>query len=305
MKKGLVLAILLATLTSANSANAGDELLLKSRRFVPAKGISPAAKARIEAIPKRAHVLIQLERIPTIKERKELEAKGIKLLSYIPNKAWFASIPSDKTTKIASLSNVRTISEILPEDKISPHMQAGEFFGKRIKDGKADFVVEFFKDVSFTEIGEVIQRHNGHIVGRVPTLNAVVVTIKTDESIELGLEEGVKWVEQELPLEPTNNGSRAAIGVDTIQAPPYNLNGTDVDVLVYDGGLVDNTHSDFGGRVILGEDGFIDDHATHVAGTVGGDGTLSGGIYRGMAPAVDIISMKVSQHTVQILVLHQ
>ncbi|MFX1589601.1 MAG: Lrp/AsnC family transcriptional regulator, partial [Promethearchaeota archaeon] len=36
--------------------------------------------ATIKAVPDRAHVLLQLERIPTIKERKKLEAKGIKLL---------------------------------------------------------------------------------------------------------------------------------------------------------------------------------------------------------------------------------
>lgn len=107
MKKTLVLVILFVFSTNINLVNASDEILLKSRRFIPAKGISPAAKAKIEAIPRRAHVLIQLEQIPTVKEREELEAKGIKLLSYIPNKAWFASIHSDKATAIASPSNVR------------------------------------------------------------------------------------------------------------------------------------------------------------------------------------------------------
>lgn len=90
MKKGISLVISLVILTTINLANASNEILLKSRRFIPARGITAAAKAKIEAIPQRAHVLIQLERIPTIKERKELEAEGIRLLSYIPNKAWFA-----------------------------------------------------------------------------------------------------------------------------------------------------------------------------------------------------------------------
>jgi len=116
MKKAIVLVILSFFLININIVWADDEILLKSRRFIPAKGIAAATKAKIEAIPGRAHVLIQLERIPTIKERKELEAKGIKLLSYIPNKAWFASIPSNKVIEIAALSNVRSIGEILPED---------------------------------------------------------------------------------------------------------------------------------------------------------------------------------------------
>ena len=70
MRKAIPLAILLVISANVNSANASDEILLKSRRFTPAKGITAAAKAKIEAIPERAHVLIQLEWIPTIKENR-------------------------------------------------------------------------------------------------------------------------------------------------------------------------------------------------------------------------------------------
>jgi len=289
---GFILAILLVIHVNTSLANDSNEILLKSRHFIPQRGITTEARTKIEAISGRAHVLIQLEHLPTTDDINLLDSKGVKLLSYIPNKAWFASIPSDKTGEIASLSSVKAICEILPEDKVSPHIKAGEFLEMRVKDGKADFVVEFFEDVPLTEADEVIQRHNGRIVGRVPTLNAVVAVISIDESIDIAFEEGVKWVEQELPLEPLNNGTRSAIGVDTVQFPPYNLTGAGVNVLVYDVGLVDRNHRDLAGRVIWGEGDsyYINSHSTHVAGTVGGDGTLSGGIYRGMAPAVNIIS---------------
>ena len=118
IKKEVGLTILVLILVNVNLVNASNEILLKSRHFTPAKGITAATKAKIEAIPKRAHVLIQLEHIPTIKGRQELEAKGIKLLSYIPNRAWTASIPSNKAVEIAAFSGVRAISEILPEDKV-------------------------------------------------------------------------------------------------------------------------------------------------------------------------------------------
>jgi len=91
MKARAALVISLYSLINVCSVHASDEIALKSRRFTPAKGMSASAQARIEAVPRRAHVLIQLERIPTIKEKEELEGKGIKLLSYIPNKAWFFS----------------------------------------------------------------------------------------------------------------------------------------------------------------------------------------------------------------------
>lgn len=184
MKKEAILVIL-SFVTNVNIACGSNEILLKSRRFVPERGVSSDTRAAIGAIPGRVHVLVQLEQIPTIKERKELEAKGIKLLSYIPNKAWFASIPSDKAGEIAALSNVRAISEILPEDKICPHIIAGGFFEKRVKDGKLDLIVEFFKDVSLEEAELVIMNHRGYVVGRVSRLNAFVVTVQKEECINL------------------------------------------------------------------------------------------------------------------------
>jgi len=137
MKITVVRGILCSILVHTSIVYPSEEVLLKSRRFVPEPGISTVAKEKIEAVPEKAHVLIQLKEIPTIKRRNELESKGIKLLSYVPNKAWFASIPSDKAGEIAVLSNVRAVNEIMPEDKICPHIIMGEFFWKRVKDGKA------------------------------------------------------------------------------------------------------------------------------------------------------------------------
>ena len=62
MNKRDVLVLLSFLLIHINTIWAGDEILLKSRRFTPAKGVSDSAKAKIEAIPQRAHVIIQLEK---------------------------------------------------------------------------------------------------------------------------------------------------------------------------------------------------------------------------------------------------
>jgi uncharacterized repeat protein (TIGR01451 family) len=285
-----LLSILLAVPAYSVLANDSNEILLKSRHFIPQRGITSSEKANIEAISQKAHVLISLDRYPTIEDTNHLESKGVKLLSYIPNKSWFASIPSDKISDVLSIPNVRAISEILPEDKISPHIRAGNLFEPGIKDGKTAFIIEFFEDVPAIEIEETIARHDGLIIGLIPPINAVEAILQVEEGIALAFEESVKWLEQELPLEPLNNGIRAAIGVNNVQAAPFNLNGAGVNVLVYDEALVDNSHSDFGNRVIWGEEGYLGGHPTHVAGTMGGNGTLSSGKYRGMAPAVNIRS---------------
>ena len=50
MKKQAILVIL-SFLTNVNIVCGSNEILLKSRHFTPAKGISDATKEKIEAIP--------------------------------------------------------------------------------------------------------------------------------------------------------------------------------------------------------------------------------------------------------------
>jgi serine protease AprX len=87
-----------------------------------------------------------------------------------------------------------------------------------------------------------------------------------------------------------------------------NLSGSSVTVAVIDSGMA--YHNDFkveGStnqyRIIANEyftgSGGSDDwygHGTHVAGLIGGTGSMSGGQYQGMAPGVNLINLKVSDN---------
>ncbi len=95
----------------------------------------------------------------------------------------------------------------------------------------------------------------------------------------------------------------AAIGADRAQA--RGLTGAGITVAVFDSGI--GSHSDLGetSRVIAsldftsGEPVFVeadqDDygHGTHVAGIIGGSGSESNGLYRGVAPGVSYLDVKV------------
>jgi hypothetical protein len=84
--------------------------------------------------------------------------------------------------------------------------------------------------------------------------------------------------------------------VDALQEPFYNLRGAGMTVGVWDGGTVTTQHPDFSGRLTLEDPQNTEQHATHVAGTMAGDGSNSssnGGSpfqWRGMAPDADIHS---------------
>ena len=69
---------------------------------------------------------------------------------------------------------------------------------------------------------------------------------------------------------------------------PYNLNGAGLTVGIWDGGAVRSTHQELTGRVTIKDGGSIEDHATHVAGTIGASGVNPSAL--GMAPSVLIHS---------------
>jgi hypothetical protein len=94
------------------------------------------------------------------------------------------------------------------------------------------------------------------------------------------------------PVYYTTFNADAAISTATDlvrNTSPYNLNGDGISVGIWDGGSVRNTHIEFGNRVSLkNASAELNDHATHVSGTVGASGVNSQA--KGMAPAAAIFS---------------
>ncbi len=91
--------------------------------------------------------------------------------------------------------------------------------------------------------------------------------------------------------------------MSTVKGDQLSLNGSGVTVAVIDSGV--NYHEDFtttnwNWRILESMNftsGNSDDeygHGTHVAGIIAGNGTKSNGIYKGVAPGVNLISLKVA-----------
>ena len=89
----------------------------------------------------------------------------------------------------------------------------------------------------------------------------------------------------EQPLYRITNNKNAVISTaaSLIQATPYGLDGTGVKVGVWDAGSIRNTHRELTGRVTnKNATTPLDDHSTHVAGTIGATGVDTNA--KGMAP---------------------
>ena len=130
----------------------------------------------------------------------------------------------------------------------------------------------------------------------IQTNNTAVMELPYSAIFTLIEDDRVLYLEPALPkFSELNNSNRVVTQADAAQTFPYNLDGDGVTVMVYDGGYGWSGHPDFGGRHTTRDSSGQSNHATHVAGTIGGDGTDSGGQYRGMAPAVTIESYGFEQ----------
>lgn len=271
---------------------------LKSRTFTPEPGIEPSLESQVSAQAEgHIHLLVQLWVIPTEDERAALQAAGIHLLSYIPQNTWLAWIPAQMDLQAISPTAVRWMGRLLPTDKISPALQAhGVASWATGQDGRALLDVHFFADVAADEARGIITGHSGQIQEDLSDFSHYLVWFPADAVNVLAAEDAVLWVDNAPPPKVAlNDGARAAANVDSVQAG--GLDGTDVDLGIWDGGRVDDTHADLSGRVTVVDTGAsLGDHATHVAGTMAGDGSLSdshGGSaqqWRGMAPGADVFS---------------
>ncbi|WP_218583550.1 S8 family serine peptidase, partial [Candidatus Nitrosotalea sp. FS] len=104
------------------------------------------------------------------------------------------------------------------------------------------------------------------------------------------------------PLQESNDMARVASNIEPLHRE-YNLSGDGVTALVYDIGKADSNHPDFGERIIEQDNSPVQEHATHVTGTLGGSGINSdgedangrenggtSGQWQGMAPDIMIRS---------------
>jgi serine protease AprX len=98
--------------------------------------------------------------------------------------------------------------------------------------------------------------------------------------------------------------ARPSAFLATVKADQLTLDGQGVTVAVIDSGLTTRNNdfkSDGQSRVIaeaaFGNQESTQDlygHGTHVAGILGGNGAASGGLYRGVAPGIELINLRVS-----------
>jgi hypothetical protein len=264
------------------------------------------------------HLIIQFDGPVGAQLREQLRAEGLMLLDYVGDNAYFAALstPIANAAVLASHPELKCVHRLDEQQKVHPDLAPGQVptwaivpprqtpTGADIPDktepdlGTVVAVyVKLHADVALEPEGvRICRQHGAMIRSLLQTIGGLVVELPLSNVPALAAEDAIEWLEPPLPkMSPVNSENRALVGANVAQAPPYNLTGAGVNVLLYDAGTALASHVDFGGRLSIRDSSPLQDHSTHVAGTIGGSGAASGGANRGMAPGVHIESYGFEQ----------
>jgi hypothetical protein len=267
------------------------------------------------------HALILLDPAEA-STQQELAAAGVDLLSSLGGSAWIASLGPEAGESEVATEAIAWVGPLETAWKLHPFLAAGGVpdwtvdrsardavanggrfavndLLRELQDSADPRVVTYVlahRDEDIAALAADIEILDAKVLSVLETVHGLIVRLPMSTIVPLAEDPRVLWVEPALPkLVELNDSNRVVTQVGEVQDAPYNLDGDGVVVMVYDGGYGYSAHGDFGGRHTARDSSSLSNHATHVAGTIGGDGSGSGGQFAGMAPAVTIESYGFEQ----------
>jgi serine protease AprX len=174
---------------------------------------------------------------------------------------------------------------------------------QKASDGQNTYVVVFNdepgKACAFNDqVTTFVSENNAEILCRYNTLNGVALKLSDGNADSLKKLKNVRYIEKDITFNASLN--KATGIMSTPQVWDLGYTGKGIKVAVIDTGI-DASHPDLKGKVVEWKD-FVngkktpyDDygHGTHCAGIIGGTGAASDGKYKGAAPGVQFIGIKV------------
>lgn len=298
----LITAWLLLSLTVAAQDDSRYTLLLKSGSFLPEKNISTLQLDEFNktvgktAVPLLA--IIQFEELPTVFQQQQLLQAGIRLLDYVPNNAYTASISSTLNATQLLQWRVRAVAPLTATQKMQPALASGSYPAHAIKvAGTIDVWISFPLSQEVEKVIKELQARNFDIRSTQFISSRIIsLRISTARLQELASLPFVEYVEaapgEDQPLNNySRNNSRANMLSKPLSSGGRNLRGEGIVIGIGDN--ADPIHVDFTGRKISRAALPFNYHGTHVHGIATGGGIWNE-LYTGHAPKANFVTQAFS-----------
>ncbi|MBK9542826.1 MAG: S8 family peptidase [Bacteroidetes bacterium] len=277
-------ALLLAGLSTyaAQPVPDASQLLLKSGIISTSNDFEKKVLQTIssaELFQGRYYRIVQFNSIPTSAEKMAIESSGIRILNYIPNRAFILSIPESYNLIRLAEWKVRTILALEPEMKLARMLAEHNYPAyAQSANNQIDLVVQFFSDNSIDLITNKLLQEGIIIEAKYSAYQQLHVRVDQSKVDHLASLPFIKWIAPVAPPStPDDTRGRSlhrANQINTDYSGGRHYDGAGVSISLADDGEV-GPHIDFQGRLTnIVNTGAGGTHGDMTSGIAAGAGNL-------------------------------
>lgn len=291
MKKTSLLSLFTLAFLSAIAQQTDFRILFKSGNVETTPNLQNFLSAKVsasETVNGHYYRIVQFQNIPSTETKQLLAQNGIKLLGYIPNNAFIASI--NNSANLSSLQDygTRAVMEMKSEFKMGSDILSGNYPDWCVKEsGKIEVNIIYHEDLTEAEAQKLFAENKITAASSKPHVRRITTVISTSELFSIASLPFIQFIESgDAPAEPENLVERTdhrtnAISTEFPGGRKYD--GAGINVMLQDDGII-GPHIDYTGRIGAQYPTFDNgNHGDHVGGTIFGAGNRDPKT-KGMAP---------------------
>jgi hypothetical protein len=192
----------------------------------------------------RYYLVAQFDAIPTQAVREAIEKDGVRLLEYLPDNAYIASVPRNYDLHKLSAAGVRSF--MLPNDRIqfSKALYQGQYPEWALSGDKIEVVVMPYRDILPAMVATELDKYF-EVVNEVVNPNLITLRVETSRLYHLLQFPYIQFIEPiSAPSTPDDFAGRSlhrSNAINTDYAAGRHYDGTGVTVGLADDGLIGHT----------------------------------------------------------------